>query len=310
MSRSSELRIVDPVLTNLVRGYSNAEFIGLNVFPFAPVIKEAGKIPLFGKENFLMFNTERAMRAKSNLLPVEARSTVDYATVEYDAVYPIDYREAEEDEFNARKYGAFRAQSAVQLTAEKQAADLAFTAANYPSGNKVTLSGTAQWTGITAASVPITDVRAGITAVRNKIGKEPNTMILGYDAFRSLQDHPTIIERIKYSMKGIVTIELLKEIFGIKDIFIGKGLYSTDAGVMTNLWNDSCAILYIPGQQSSVERSVYEPSFGYTLRKKGNPIVDTYVEEGGKIEHIRSTDNFVTKIVGSDAGYLISDTNA
>ena len=310
MPRSSELRIVDPVLTNLVRGYTNAEFIGLNVFPFAPVTKEAGKIPSFGKEAFLLFNTERAMRAKSNVLPVEARSTIDYATVEHDAVYPLDYREIEEDEFNARVYGSYRAQSAVLLNAEKQAADLAFTAGNYPSGSKVTLSGTGQWTSSDAASVPIANVRTAMSTVRNKIGKEPNVMVLGYDAFRALQDHSTIIERIKYSMKGIVTVDLLKEIFGIKNIFIGKGLYVTDAGVMTNLWNDSCAVIYVPEQQGSVERSVYEPSFGYTLRKKGNPIVDTYMEEGGKIEHLRSTDNFITKIVGSDAGYLISDTNA
>ena len=308
MPRSSELRVVDPVLTNMVRGYSNAEFIGLNVFPFAPVTKEAGKIPSFGKEAFLIFNTERAMRAKSNVLPVETRSTIDFATVEHDAVYPVDYREILEDLFNARVYGSYRAQSAVLLNAEKQAADLAFTAANYPSGSKVTLSGTTQWTH--ASSLPIADVRLGMATVRNKIGKEPNVMVLGYDAFRALQDHATIIERIKYSMKGIVTVELLKEIFNIKNIFIGKGLYQTDAGVMTNLWNDSCSLIYVPEQQGGVERSVYEPSFGYTLRKKGNPIVDTYFEEGGKIENIRSTDNFITKIVGSDAGYLITDTNA
>jgi hypothetical protein len=37
--------------------------------------------------------------------------------------------------------------------------------------------------------------------------------------------------------------------------------------------------------------------------------VDTY-EEGKKLELIRNTDNYVVKVVGADAGYLIKDTNA
>ncbi len=307
MSRASELRIVDPVLTNLVRGYSNAEFIGFLLFPIALVTKEAGKIPTFGKEAFKVYNTERAMRAKSNVLPVEARSMLDYATVEHDVVYPLDYREIEEDEFNARKYGAYRAQSAVQLNAEKQAADLAFTAANYATGSKETLTGTDQFTD--ASSTPITTIRDAMATVRNKIAKECNTIVMGIDVFHTLQDHSKILERIKYSQKGIVTVDLLKAIFGVDNILIGKGVYSTDAGVITNLWNDSLLTCYIPTMESSVERSVYEPSFGYTLRKRNNPVVDSWFEEGGKIENIRSTDNLVVKLVGSDAGYLISDCN-
>ena len=71
MGRMQDLRIVDPVLTNLARGYSNAAFAGTVLFPVVNVNKEAGKIPLFGKEAFTIYNTERALRAKSNKIPVE-----------------------------------------------------------------------------------------------------------------------------------------------------------------------------------------------------------------------------------------------
>lgn len=47
----------------------------------------------------------------------------------------------------------------------------------------------------------------------------------------------------------------------------------------------------------------------YTLRKKNNPMIDTY-SEAGKVQIVRNTDIFIPKIVGSDAGYLINDTNA
>jgi hypothetical protein len=53
---------------------------------------------------------------------------------------------------------------------------------------------------------------------------------------------------------------------------------------------------------------MYEPSYGYTFRKKNKPVVDTYVTNGGKVQLIRNTDLFDLKIVGADAGYLVTNT--
>ena len=71
MGRLSNLRVVDPVLTNLSVGYSNADLVGDVLFPFVPVDKEGGKIPKFGKEAFKIYNTERALRARSNRINPE-----------------------------------------------------------------------------------------------------------------------------------------------------------------------------------------------------------------------------------------------
>ena len=51
---------------------------------------------------------------------------------------------------------------------------------------------------------------------------------------------------------------------------------------------------------------MYEPSFGYTLRKTGQPVVDTRTEDG-KLELVRNTDIFTPFLLGADAGYLITD---
>jgi hypothetical protein len=79
--------------------------------------------------------------------------------------------------------------------------------------------------------------------------------------------------------------------------------------VFTDIWSDNVVVAYVPKANTDVPRSYYEPAFGYTLRKKGNPMVDSYTE-GGKVEIVRNTDIFIPKVVGSDAGYLINDTNA
>jgi hypothetical protein len=306
MGRTQDLRIVDPVLTNLARGYSNSAFVGTVLFPVANVFKEAGKIPSFGKESFKVYDTERAIRAKSNVLPVESRTNIDFVLTEHDAVYPLDYREIAEDVFNARQYGSYQAQQTIMLKHERTCAALANNLAIYPTGNKVTLSGTSQFTS--AGSDPIGVIRTGIEAIRQKIAKRPNTMVIGASSFKALQDHASIIERIKYSMKGIVTVDLLQAIFDIPKIVIGDSMY-LDGDVLKDNWGDNIILAYVPGAQPNGAGSVYEPSFGYTLRKSGYPQVDTYFEEGGKMEKIRSTDNLTVKIVGSEAGYIISDTN-
>lgn len=308
MGRLSELRVVDPVLTTLVRGYSNADFVAENLFPIVGVVKEAGKVPTFGKDAFKIVATERAIRGNSNKIAPETRSTVDYACVEHDAVYPADYREIQEDILDLQKYAAFRAQAAVKLRCEKICADLALDAANYASTNKVTLSGTTQWTH--ASSLPIAAVRTACEAVRTQTGKRPNVMILGALAFLALQDHATITDRIKYSQLGVVTTELLAQIFGLKKVIVGDGVYSNDAmTAVYDIWGDNAVLAYVP-EASGEMRSIYEPSYGYTLQKTGMPEVDTYLDEGGKITNVRSTDIFIPKIVGADAGYLIKDTNA
>jgi hypothetical protein len=70
MGRLSNLRVVDPVLTNLSVGYSNADLVGDVLFPFVPVDKEGGKIPKFGKK-LQDLQHRSALRAKSNRINPE-----------------------------------------------------------------------------------------------------------------------------------------------------------------------------------------------------------------------------------------------
>ena len=75
MSTLQKKRVVDQVLTNIARGFVNASHVAQNLFPFVSVSKEGGKIPQFTKEAFKIYNTERAIRAKSNRINPENRDT-------------------------------------------------------------------------------------------------------------------------------------------------------------------------------------------------------------------------------------------
>ncbi|KVS72851.1 hypothetical protein [Burkholderia cepacia] len=306
MGRLSKLRIVDPVLTNLAIGYTNAEFIGQTLMPIVEVEKEGGKIPKFGKESFRLYQTERALRAKSNRMNPEDIGSVDVNLDEHDLEYPIDYREDQESAFPLEQAAVQTATDAIQLRREKMVADLAQNPSSYAAGNKKQLSATEKFTA--ANSDPVGVIEDGKEAIRTKIGRRPNTMVIGASAYKTLKAHPQLIEKIKYSMKGIVTVDLLKEIFEVENIAVGEAIYADNRDRFTDIWGANIVLAYVPLQRGGQQRTPYEPSYGYTLRKKGNPVVDTRIEDG-KLELVRATDIFRPYLLGADAGYLISGIN-
>ena len=53
-----------------------------------------------------------------------------------------------------------------------------------------------------------------------------------------------------------------------------------------------------------------EPSFGYTFRRRGMPVVDRYEEVGGKVEYARYTDIRKAVVVGGACGFLFENAVA
>lgn len=307
MGRLSKLRVADPVLTNLAIGYSNDQLVGDALMPFVLVDKEGGKIPVFGKEHFKLYATERALRAKSNRIAPEDIGAIDIALDEHDLEYPIDYREDAESAFPLQARATAVVTEGIRLRHEVMVATLAQNPASYPTGSKIALSGTSQFTDITNSDPEgvITDAKA---AVRAKIVREPNTMVIGYAAWMALKKHPKLRAILSDTRQRVLQLNDLRDIFEIPNIYVGRAVTANDAGVVSDVWGDNIVLAYVP-QTDMAQRSPYEPSYGYTLRRRGQPVVDTRTEDG-KIELIRNTDIFRPYLLGADAGYLISNTNA
>ena len=188
MPNLAKERIVDPVLTNLAVGYANAEMVAHTLFPFANVDKESGKLPKFGKDSFLEYETERALRADSNRGDLDDPDADSFTLKEHDLEFAVDDREEAESVFSARRRAMVRATSAIRLRHEVSVAGIVQNAANYASSNKVALSGTSSFAH--ADSDPegvIEDAKAAVSA---GIVKDPNTMVIGYEMWRLLKIHP------------------------------------------------------------------------------------------------------------------------
>lgn len=301
--RLTDLRVVDPVLTELALGYSNSAMVSEFLFPIVTVGKMQSKIPIFGKDAFKIRDTKRGIGANPNRIIPGARTSTTLVTEEHTIEYPVDRLEKGEDIFNLQQHATNVVMETITLEREKIAADLAQDTDNYATENKTTLTSTDKWSDLTHSD-PIDDVEVGKEAIRSKIAKRPNLMVLGASTYRTLKNHPQLIERIKYAMKGIVTLDLMKEVFDIEDIVIGEGVYANDSDVFVDLWSDICLLAYVP---KGKQKNIYQPAYGYTARREGTTAVYTYTEPNGLVDVVLGTDVFGVKIVGADAGYLISD---
>ena len=306
MGRLSTLRVVDPVLTNLAIGYTNAALVAETLMPFVYTDKEGGKIPKFGKEAFKIYRTERALRADSNRMSPEDIGSVDVVLDEHDLEYPIDYREAAESAFPLQRLAVNTVTEAIRLRHEFMVASMVQNPNSYGVGNKLILSGTSQFTH--KDSDPEGVVDDAKDAVSAKIAKDPNTMVIGKSAWRALKRHPQLKAILSDDRSRLVQLADLREIFEIENIVVGKAIKADDRGATSDIWGDNIVLAYVP-QNKSEQRSEFEPSFGYTLRKRGQPVVDTRVPDG-KVELVRNTDIFRPYLLGAEAGYLIGDTNA
>ncbi|POG06591.1 hypothetical protein BGP82_30335 [Pseudomonas putida] len=303
--RLKQIRIVDPVLTNLARGYRNAQLIGEALFPIALIDKEAGTIPLFGKEAFDLYDTERAIRAQSNIMNPDDVNGLDVVLREHDIAYPVDYREQAEALFDAQARASRRVVDVIDLRREVACAKLAQNPNTYLAGAKVSLAGASQWSN--GGGDPIQDVERGKEVIRSRIGVRPNTVTMGASVYASLKFHPKLQEALGSNERKLITVEHLKALFGIQDIFIGEAL--ANAGTFGDIWSDSLQLAYVAKPQGGAQANYEDPSFGYTLRRKGMPEIDTYDGAGGKLNYVRNTDIYKPVVVGADAGYLISDIN-
>jgi Phage major capsid protein E len=309
----AQARAIDPILTSVAQGYENNDFVGTNLFPKVPVKTRGGKILSFGKEDFMLYNTGRAPGQNTKRVQF-GFLTGSFALESHslEGVMPIELGQeavATEPNVNLGSITVNKTQDIIGLRLEKAQADLARNASNYAASNKITLSGTGQWSDFTSGvSDPVAVIETGKEAVRQKIGKRPNVAVIGALVFAALKQHPKIVDRIKYTGRDIATPELLASLFGLEKVYIGDAVFADDAGTFSDVWGKDVVLAY------AVTGSVAEqgkPTYGYTYQLEGYAVVEEpYYDRSAKSWIYPVTDEVAPVIAGALAGYLITNAVA
>ena len=298
-------RVVNPILTTVARGYKNAAFIGEKIFPIVEMEKEGATVPTFGNGVFAVYETKRAVGADSNVMFREKTGSVDIVLDEHDLAVPVDYRESAESIFDEEAKATRRATNGILLRREVYAAALAQDAKIYKSNAKKAFTAADCWAN--GHGDPLRDVETHMDAVRNNVGLRPNIITMGASVMTLLKFHPVIQAAIGANERKIITTDILKELFGVDEIVVGNPVSLGKDGKTADLWKDNLMGHYVtPPQGGATSADENEPSFGYTFRRKGMPVIDQYDAVGGKVHHCRYTDIYKVVVVGSDAGFLLS----
>ena len=147
-------------------------------------------------------------------------------------------------------------------------------------------------------------IKTGIRAIKRTTGRKPNVCAISGDVWEVLSEHPKVLEKIKYVATAVLTPEDFAKLIKVDRVVVGEAVHE-QAGELKDIRSKAIVLAYVAPASKEQKQNIYEPSFGYTVRRKNGLYVDTYTEVGGKVEIVRTTDINKPYIVGKSAGYLI-----
>jgi hypothetical protein len=324
---------IDAVLTQISLGWPNNGLVGDALFPTVPVRKQSDKYYQFGRESWLMETSDyRAPGTEANEIPGLNVSLTPYYAQEHALQIAVtdEERENADSPLSPDRDGTELVTSKIQLGREVAIKNKVTTAANYATGLSEDLSGspTQQWNDYTNSD-PIAKVRNAVRAIHAKLFMEPNLAVIPYLVMSTLQDHPKIIERIKYSERAVLTPEIIAAVLGLQRVIVpGVGIGSGNVGTPGNavtasyLWGKDVVFAWVP-QRAGLRVPAFGYEFVWAYPGAGVQAVDRWREEKRKSDVIRVGRRYDLQFVGvginpsdattyqkSIAGYLIKNVIA
>lgn len=299
-------RVVDPVLSNIARtAQRDMPLVGRALFPEVPVMQRGGHIITFGDEDFRRYNIRRAPGADFQEIQF-GHEGAPFALVQDGLAGKVPI----ENEQEAARIGISKSSRAIRGVfriinrhLEIEQGEMAVDPNNYDADHKVDLAG-ASWND--DANNPVKHVETGRESIADSIGAEPNTLVLSRAAFRAAKNNANVIERYKHVQGGVVTKDMLAELFEVDNLVVASSFYKDDNGIV-RVWGQHAVLAYTSVGSMSNE----EPSFGYTYELEGAPTVwKAWWNNSNHSMMYPVTYDRKPVIAGSAAGYLLQNAGA
>lgn len=280
---------VDFVLTNISVAWlqGQQDFVGEQVFPSVPVQNQSNNYRVYDRDDWFRVEAQERAPATESVGGGWRLSTDNYNARVYAFHKDVDdqTRANADADIDIDRDATEYVTRQLALKQEKLWVDTYFKTGVW--GTDVTgIAGAPgagqvrQWS--VAGSTPIEDVAAYRMAMAQATGFRPNTLILSPQVLTALANHAEILERIKYTERGIVTTDLLAALFGVERVLIPWGIINTAAegttGVYSFMFNSAALLVYTPPRAG-----VLQPAAGYTFVWNGY----LGMEQGTRITRFR-----------------------
>lgn len=304
---------IDTALTNISTAYQQqpSQFIASRVFKPVPVEKQSGKYFTWTKADW--FRDEAKPRADA---AESAGTGFGLSTASYSCdVYALHKDIGEQARANADP-GIDLERAATEFITHRMLLrqEIQFVSDVFGTSIWATDSTPANlWSDYTGSD-PIGDIRTGKRTILSNTGQMPNTLVLGYEVYDKLVDHPDIVDRIKYTnaVNGrTVNEQLLAAMFDVENVYVAQAIKNTgiegETASYSFVFGKHALLLYVPPTPS-----LLTPASGYTLVWRGvdygmgqNNVgikrMDVPLANATRVEGQIAFD---TKIVGTDLGYF------
>jgi len=209
-------------LTSIVLAYKNAEMIADAVLPVTPVPTPEFRWSKYDL-NAPFRIPETLVGRKSRTNAVETNSTEEVSSTEdYGLEYPVPQRDIDRqtDTFRPVEIATEWLAQLMALSREKRVADMVFNAALYPTANKETLSGTAQFSDFTNS-----DPLAKLLTVMDGLIMRPNKIVMGNAVWSILRRHPKLVKAYHGNEggDGLISRQFLADLLEVQEIQVGQG---------------------------------------------------------------------------------------
>lgn len=311
---------VDAVLTNISLAYMQRRenFIADRVFPTVPVSKKSDLYFTYTKNDWLRDEAQRRADATESAGGGYNVSTDSYQADVWafhkdvgdqtlaNADTPLNpLREA--SEFVTHRLLLRRELQFVNdfLTINTWGTDVAGVSGTPTSGQFK------YWSDYTSSD-PLTDIEDGKATVLSNTGQEPNTLVLGYEVFRQLKNHPELVDRIKYTSSQTITTDMMAAMFDVDRVMVAKAIKATNneggSEAYDFAFGKSALLAFV-----APSPGLMTPSAGYTFAWTGvsgglgaTIGVSQFRMESLKATRIEAEVAFDNKVVGADLGYFFN----
>lgn len=168
-----------------------------------------------------------------------------------------------------------------------------------------------QWDA--SSSTPVADVENARNEIHDNTGLDANVLVLGRSVFSALKSNSDILDRIKYTQRGLVTKEILASVFEVDEVIVPGAVENTAAVGATdsiaNLWGKHALLAY-----RAPRPSLMRPSAGYIFTWTGRRgagaeglitrRIEVPLRKATRIENEMAYD---MKVVASDCGAFLED---
>lgn len=218
-------------LANVSIAYKNRSYIADRIFPIIDNAPPDAKVARYLKGAW--FRDEAGIRGPGSRA-VRGGYPTDYITAAVE-----EYAFAKEVTDEDRRYAAVAGappmrpdQDAIEFCADR--IDLSKEARLAAMIFAGTWSGVAGedaaglWAPNDSTNTFISDVETRIETIRSNTGVRPNVLMLSANTLSKVKMLDDVLNRIKYTERGIVTAPLLASLFGLDEVVVGDAIKSSD----------------------------------------------------------------------------------